>query len=260
MSKCPFHQSNSSRRGNDESSQSLLSEDDLECPVCLRLLYLPMTLSCGHTFCGSCLVNISTRTQPREGNPSKISFCCPICRDKSELDELPRPNVLLSALITKYLPDATARREIEAERDEAEERERFSLTKKFRVVIQPYYEQRAIVITTEGQSRCPMSRGGFIPLAFYVARVDIRLPLGSVPQNINYVPTNNNGYGCSFTFQHRAVSEGYTCTPEEASSNVARVFFHFQPRFQISPRELKISMTDEFALLEVDFDGRLVHR
>lgn len=284
MSRCPFHQaSGGGSNGGDDQGQppavatdrspeqtaasvttSILGEDDVECPVCLRLLFLPSSLPCGHTFCGPCLAHTSTRTDPSDGRPSQLSCRCPICRTESTFDELPRPNALLSALIAKHLPQAAASRKIEADRDEAEERQRFAITRRFRVSLQPWYGQRAVVIATEGQSRCPMSRGGTIPLGFYVALVDVRLPRGSEPPIINCRPPNDQFY-CSFAF--RPPSEGgeaATATSHEASSNVAKVILHFQPRFQIPPTEVEVTLptfeqAEENTLLEVEFDGRLVH-
>ena len=45
-------------------------EKVLECPTCLNLLYQPITLLCGHSFCGVCL-----KSWLRSG-----SRICPMCR------------------------------------------------------------------------------------------------------------------------------------------------------------------------------------
>ncbi len=42
----------------------------LECPVCMRLLYQPVTPPCGHSFCSHCLLAILDRSAPK----------CPLCR------------------------------------------------------------------------------------------------------------------------------------------------------------------------------------
>mmetsp|Transcript_21826 Transcript_21826/g.47658 ORF Transcript_21826/g.47658 Transcript_21826/m.47658 type:complete len:288 (+) Transcript_21826:62-925(+) len=286
MSGCPFHQApvgGSSSGGGDShtydsnhaadqpqaqppaaqqrvTSKISLDEDEFECPVCLRLLFSPSSLPCGHTFCGPCLAHASTRTEPSEGNPSQLSCRCPICRTESIFDELPRPNALIAALIAKHLPEAAARRKVEADRDEAEERQRFSITRRFRVCFQPsFYGKRAFVIATEGQSRCPMSRGGSIPLGFYVALIDVRLPRGSVPPFFNYRPPGDEFF-CSFPFKPPSRGDG---EEDESSTHVAKVILHFQPRFQIPPREVEIAIQRldevEETSIEVEFDGRLVH-
>ena len=48
----------------------LIKANDLECSLCLRLLYNPVTTPCGHTFCCSCLER-SLDHQDR----------CPLCKD-----------------------------------------------------------------------------------------------------------------------------------------------------------------------------------
>ena len=234
-----------------DDTNSPISEEDLECPVCLRLLHAPTTLPCGHTFCLPCL------SQTPRSSSNQIS--CPVCRGESAFDELPQRNALLSALIAKHLPQAMERREAEAARDEAQERQRLVITRRFRVSLQPYYGQRCVVIATEGQSQCPMSRGGTIPIGFYVAVVDVRFPPGSNPPSIHYRPPVDEHFSCSFSFQPPPEANN-----AEGDTNVVTTTLHFQPRFQIPPQQTRLTLpryetVEEISVLAVEFDSRLVH-
>ena len=102
MSGCPFHnkqrqtedngrKSTTARIGNEGRTSNPSNghaggptEDDLECPVCLRLLYLPSSLPCGHTFCTPCLGRtIQHQQQSASSEMSSMSgatFRCPVCR------------------------------------------------------------------------------------------------------------------------------------------------------------------------------------
>jgi len=54
---------------------SLLQEGDFNCPLCLRLLWQPVTTSCGHTFCRSCIErNLDHRQE------------CPMCKASLQAD------------------------------------------------------------------------------------------------------------------------------------------------------------------------------
>mmetsp|Transcript_34188 Transcript_34188/g.100654 ORF Transcript_34188/g.100654 Transcript_34188/m.100654 type:complete len:292 (-) Transcript_34188:1153-2028(-) len=255
-----------------DDTNILISEEDLECPVCLRLLHAPTTLPCGHTFCSPCLSQTvrppaGVEDEDESGAPpsssNQISCRCPICRRESAFDELPQRNALLSALIAKHLPQAMERREAEAARDAAEERRRSAITRQFRVSLQPYYGQRCVVIATEGQSRCPMSRGGTISIGFYVAVVDVRFPPGSNPPSINFRPTVDEHFSCSFSFQPPPEGEANNSSTE-GEANAVITTLHFQPRFQVQPQQLRLALPryetmEETSVLSVEFDSRLVH-
>ncbi|XP_053537880.1 zinc-binding protein A33 isoform X3 [Ictalurus punctatus] len=61
------------QRSFSHDSSSLLSEDQLQCSVCLNVFTDPVTTPCGHNFCKSCL------TQRWE----KSQHCyCPLCKEK----------------------------------------------------------------------------------------------------------------------------------------------------------------------------------
>ncbi|XP_014055602.1 LON peptidase N-terminal domain and RING finger protein 3 isoform X1 [Salmo salar] len=74
----------------------LIDPADLECSLCMRLFYEPVTTPCGHTFCLKCLERCL------DHNPK-----CPLC--KMELEEYLAESkynktVLMENLICKYLP------------------------------------------------------------------------------------------------------------------------------------------------------------
>lgn len=69
------------------------ASEELECAICSKLLYEPVTTSCGHTYCRVCL----TRSLD-------VSDKCPICRNILHLSHpLPITRVL-HATISKLLP------------------------------------------------------------------------------------------------------------------------------------------------------------
>jgi len=54
---------------------SLMQEGDFNCPLCLRLLWQPVTTSCGHTFCRTCIErNLDHRHE------------CPLCKASLQAD------------------------------------------------------------------------------------------------------------------------------------------------------------------------------
>jgi len=55
---------------------SLLQEGDFNCPLCLRMLWQPVTTSCGHTFCITCIErNLDHRQE------------CPLCKASLQADK-----------------------------------------------------------------------------------------------------------------------------------------------------------------------------
>ncbi|KAM6427346.1 LON peptidase N-terminal domain and RING finger protein 3 isoform 3-T3 [Liasis olivaceus] len=78
---------------------------DLECSLCMRLFYEPVTTPCGHTFCLKCLERCL------DHNPK-----CPLCKeDLLECLAMKKhcKTVLMEELIAKYLPvELTERRKL----------------------------------------------------------------------------------------------------------------------------------------------------
>lgn len=46
-----------------------MSFESLRCTICLRMLFQPVTTSCGHSFCKNCLLQSMT-----------LCKLCPLCR------------------------------------------------------------------------------------------------------------------------------------------------------------------------------------
>lgn len=76
--------------------------EDFTCPLCLKLLYLPVSIPCGHVFCRYCLQQAYT-----------VSQKCPICRAALR----PPASLLETSAITNYLlknfPEEVKQRENE---------------------------------------------------------------------------------------------------------------------------------------------------
>ncbi|XP_053734849.1 LON peptidase N-terminal domain and RING finger protein 3-like [Synchiropus splendidus] len=99
-SKCESHWSLVPSTPEDAS---LLDPADLECSLCMRLFYEPVTTPCGHTFCLQCLKRCM------DHNPK-----CPLCKEELSEYLVQRQyckTVLMEALISKYLPAELAERQ-----------------------------------------------------------------------------------------------------------------------------------------------------
>jgi hypothetical protein len=84
--------------------------DDLDCPLCLRLLFEPLSTPCGHTFCRSCLKRSLEAT----------TRVCPTCRAPCLSEALQAPvNVTLQKVVSMVFPAEYAQRIEEARQDEA---------------------------------------------------------------------------------------------------------------------------------------------
>ncbi|KAF0853010.1 conserved mitochondrial RING and LON domain-containing protein [Andalucia godoyi] len=88
-----------------ESDERLRGEQcsDLECNLCLKLFYDPVTLGCGHSFCRPCLHRALDFT-PR----------CPACRAPAHVCVASHPSTtVLWSFIQKYFPNETRARRSE---------------------------------------------------------------------------------------------------------------------------------------------------
>ncbi|XP_013882054.1 LON peptidase N-terminal domain and RING finger protein 3 [Austrofundulus limnaeus] len=77
-------------------STDLMDPIDVECSLCMRLFYEPVTTPCGHTFCLKCLERCL------DHNPK-----CPLCKEELSEYLVQRQcckTVVMEKLISKYLP------------------------------------------------------------------------------------------------------------------------------------------------------------
>ncbi|KAM6952240.1 LON peptidase N-terminal domain and RING finger protein 3-like [Lycodopsis pacificus] len=92
--------------GTDQPSSAagdVLDPTDLDCSLCMRLFYEPVTTPCGHTFCLRCLERCL------DHNPK-----CPLCKEELSEYLVQRQyskTVLTENLIAKYLPSALIERQ-----------------------------------------------------------------------------------------------------------------------------------------------------
>ncbi|XP_074518998.1 E3 ubiquitin-protein ligase TRIM11-like [Halichoeres trimaculatus] len=71
------------------ASNSLLSEEQLLCPICLDVFTRPVTTPCGHNFCMSCISNCWRSPRVRQ---------CPVCKKTFERHPDLNVNTLISEL------------------------------------------------------------------------------------------------------------------------------------------------------------------
>ncbi|XP_032410141.1 LON peptidase N-terminal domain and RING finger protein 3 [Xiphophorus hellerii] len=93
-------------------SSDLWDPTDLECSLCMRLFYEPVTTPCGHTFCLQCLERCL------DHNPK-----CPLCKEELSEYLVQRQyckTVLMENLISKYLPSEFIERQKMHEEEMAE--------------------------------------------------------------------------------------------------------------------------------------------
>jgi len=85
--------------------------DDVMCGICLRILFDPITLTCGHTFCKNCLIDIFDHMKHK-----KVSTYCPLCRMETPPDfaiQEQKPCLLLITLISNIFPVEYQQRKLE---------------------------------------------------------------------------------------------------------------------------------------------------
>lgn len=79
---------------------SIISHEDVECPVCRSLLHEPLCTACGHTFCRACLATALT-----------IAPLCPICRAPCHVDAARAvANFVIAAVARAAFPAEAASR------------------------------------------------------------------------------------------------------------------------------------------------------
>ncbi|XP_061104317.1 LON peptidase N-terminal domain and RING finger protein 3-like isoform X2 [Conger conger] len=93
-------------------ARELIDASDLECSLCMRLFYEPVTTPCGHSFCLKCLERCLDHNAK-----------CPLCKeDLSEYlaQRQYSKTILMENLIAKYLPEELAERRINNDEEIAE--------------------------------------------------------------------------------------------------------------------------------------------
>ena len=84
-------------------------EEDLKCPLCLKILFVPVSTVCGHSYCKACIENCLARFRQ-----------CPICRVRLGTQVVLTPAYVLQSIIDKRFPEEVkARKEEEAEKEKA---------------------------------------------------------------------------------------------------------------------------------------------
>ncbi|XP_062849728.1 nuclear factor 7, ovary-like [Trichomycterus rosablanca] len=75
------------------SSSSVLSEDQLQCSICLDVFTDPVTTSCGHNFCMICI---------KECWDTSLHCQCPVCKEKFPRRPELRVNTFISGLAAQF--------------------------------------------------------------------------------------------------------------------------------------------------------------
>ena len=92
------------------AQEEAIIDYDLECALCSDILFKPVSLDCGHTYCKGCLINAL-----------KIKPKCPLCRTPCFLQESSmEENVVLKSIVGKKYPDFIKNKE---EQDKSGEQE-----------------------------------------------------------------------------------------------------------------------------------------
>ncbi|KAI9818227.1 MAG: hypothetical protein M1827_000852 [Pycnora praestabilis] len=149
----------------DELLRTLKSDFDglrsvITCRVCVRLLYEPYTIGCGHTFCYSCLCQWFVS--------NKYKKTCPDCR--SEVTQQPAPAYLVREMTellinrAELMPDGETteeHRKWQREESEIVERDKTNIDPRigglFRGSFKPITRNlRAIRDEEDGVDRCPL--------------------------------------------------------------------------------------------------------
>ena len=103
---------------HQSSSGLLLKEEDYECALCLRLLFEPSTLRCGHSFCRTCCESLYKQNHAK----------CPTCRKVLPLIYNSSPDSLsisftLSKLLEAVFPKEYHQRRLEHEEESNKEQQ-----------------------------------------------------------------------------------------------------------------------------------------
>jgi len=98
-----------------------LSAGGFDCALCLKLLYDPVTASCGHSYCRRCafeLVHVCSSFSATDHNAgvgasTPTSLRCPMCRASLDRRWVPSPSIALGRLLRLSYPAEYQAREAE---------------------------------------------------------------------------------------------------------------------------------------------------
>lgn len=79
-------------------STSVLKEESLLCRICLEVFSDPVTTSCGHNFCKSCLTQY--------WNTSQLC-CCPLCKENFTIRPEVKTNISLKEIVEHFKKKCT---------------------------------------------------------------------------------------------------------------------------------------------------------
>eukprot|EP01088_Endostelium_zonatum_P013445 TRINITY_DN2800_c0_g1_i1.p1 TRINITY_DN2800_c0_g1~~TRINITY_DN2800_c0_g1_i1.p1 ORF type:complete len:297 (-),score=52.12 TRINITY_DN2800_c0_g1_i1:25-915(-) len=89
------------------TNNSICNVTYFDCTICMSLMYKPFLSKCGHSFCYSCLINLSTLSH--KSRRSK----CPLCRSELGSTKDWRPNHLVQSILLECFPEECKQREAE---------------------------------------------------------------------------------------------------------------------------------------------------
>ncbi|KAH7280737.1 hypothetical protein KP509_36G012200 [Ceratopteris richardii] len=97
-------------------SNAVAVEFDLACPICLELVFDPVSLGCGHVFCSSCACSAASVPTIEGVKSADRSAKCPLCREVRVYEDAMRLTELDTLIRTRckdYWEDRLQRERIE---------------------------------------------------------------------------------------------------------------------------------------------------
>ncbi|XP_010902197.2 LON peptidase N-terminal domain and ring finger 1, like isoform X2 [Esox lucius] len=98
-----------SARGHREVPRDLLDPNDLECSLCMRLFYEPVTTPCGHAFCKSCLERCLDHTPQ-----------CPLCKESLK-EYLATRKYMVTSVLDRVIKQYLSKEHLERQLEETQE-------------------------------------------------------------------------------------------------------------------------------------------
>ena len=104
----------------DTSSDLLLDNKDVMCPVCKEVFVFPRTYECGHTVCELCMYEMDRRDCSRDTHTANVHHC-PVCRHPTLRSWHNRPlSVLLEKIASTHPNYLTRKLEVLEEKSQRE--------------------------------------------------------------------------------------------------------------------------------------------